>query len=277
MPFDPTTLLLPAADQSADTVKACCSLLYQHEWLPLLLGDSFHPGKLALTRRLGEMIGLKPGDRVLDVASGPGTTALFLAREFDVEVVGVDLAPDLVSAANQRALAEGLQAQVYFELGDAEALPFEAESFDAIMCECAFCTFPDKPTAAREFARVLCPGGRVGISDITKSASLPDELETLMAWVACVADARPLDDYLEILQTAGLVVPDVEQHDKALAELIDEIRGKMLGVELMVKLKKLDLPLEIDFDEAGRLAQMAAQEVRRGHLGYALLGGIKQN
>jgi ubiquinone/menaquinone biosynthesis C-methylase UbiE len=276
MPFDPTTLLLPAADQSSATVKACCSLLYQHEWLPLLLGDSFHPGKLALTRRLGEMIGLKSGDRVLDVASGPGTTALFLAREFGVEIVGVDLAPDLVERANALAHEAGLQAQVRFELGDAEALPFEAASFDAILCECAFCTFPDKATAAAEFARVLRPGGRVGISDITKSAALPDELETLMAWVACVADARPVADYVEILQTAGIAVPDVERHDKALAELIDEIRGKLLGVELMVKLKKLDLPLEIDFDEAGRLAQMAAQEVRRGHLGYALLGGTRQ-
>ena len=53
-------------------------------------------------------------------------------------------------------------------------------SFDAVVCECAFCTFPDKPTAAAEFARVLRPGGRVGITDVTLDpARLDDELRTL--------------------------------------------------------------------------------------------------
>ena len=129
--FDFGAILQPAGQQSADTIKACCSRLYQHEWLPLLLGDSFHPGKLALTRRLGEMMELKPGDRVLDIASGPGSSAIFLAQEFGVEVLGVDLAGDLVAAANRRAAQMELSDRVRFEVGDAERLPFDAASFDA--------------------------------------------------------------------------------------------------------------------------------------------------
>ena len=55
--------------------------------------------------------------------------------------------------------------KVRFHLGDAERLPLPDNTFDALVCECAFCTFPDKATAAAEFARVLRPGGRVGIAD----------------------------------------------------------------------------------------------------------------
>ena len=55
-------------------------------------------------------------------------------------------------------------------LGDAERLPLPDNTFDALVCECAFCTFPDKATAAAEFARVLRPGGRVGITDVTVAA-----------------------------------------------------------------------------------------------------------
>ncbi len=271
--FDLQSILQPAVDYSPESIKACCSLLYQHEWLPLLLGDSFHPGKLALTRHLGEMMDLQPGDRVLDVACGPGTTALFLAETFDVQVWGVDLAADLVEAARQRAVQAGMSDRVRFEVADAEQLPFEEDRFDALLCECAFCTFPDKSRAASEFARVLLPSGRVGISDLTKSGPLPDELASLMAWVACVADARPSAEYAEILRSAGIEIARTENHNRALLELVDEVRGKLLGVELMVKLKKLDLPAEIDFDQIGRLAKLGAEAIRSGRLGYVLMVG----
>jgi arsenite methyltransferase len=68
--------LRPAADE----VKACCAALYESDWARLLLGDSLHPGGLALTERLGSLLGLGPGDRVLDVACGPGTSALTWPR-----------------------------------------------------------------------------------------------------------------------------------------------------------------------------------------------------
>ena len=262
-----------APPQSPDAIKACCAFIYEHEWLQLLLGDSYHPGKLALTRRLGEMLGLQSTDRVLDVASGPGTAAIFLAQTFGCEVVGVDLAPNLVQKANQQAAEAGLVDRVRFQQGDAERLPFDDASFDVVICECAFCTFPDKETAACEFARMLRTDGRIGISDLTKSGPLPPELETLMAWVACIADARPLDGYVTILSNAGLAVRQIENHDKALYDLIQEIRGRLLGVELVVKLKNLDLPIPVDWDEAGRVAKLTAEVLREGRLGYALFTG----
>lgn len=59
---------------------------------------------------------------------------------------------------------------------------------------------------ASEITRVLRPGGRLGLSDLARSGPLPAELEGLLAWIACIADAQPVDRYVEYLATAGLIV-----------------------------------------------------------------------
>jgi arsenite methyltransferase len=260
--------------QISTDIKACCTALYESDWARLLLGDSFHPGGLALTERLGQLLDLQPGQRVLDVAAGKGTSAIFLAQRFGCQVVGVDYGLDSVKAATDQAAKVGVSQSVYFEQGDAEKLHFSVGSFDAVLCECAFCTFPDKATAATEFARVLRPGGRVGLSDLTRSGPLPPTLEGLLAWMACLADARPVEEYTAYFEQAGLTVEQVELHNVALGELIKTIQGKLLGTELLVNLKKLDLP-GADFAQAKSLARAAAEAVRRGQLGYALLVASK--
>src|SRR5206468_3038742 len=93
---------------SAEELKLCCASAYQRDAVVLILGDSYHPGGLDLTRRLVRSLELRPGDRVLDVASGPGTTAFLLASEFGVEVDGVDLGDLTVAKANATAASEGL-------------------------------------------------------------------------------------------------------------------------------------------------------------------------
>jgi ubiquinone/menaquinone biosynthesis C-methylase UbiE len=271
--MDYTRYLQPAELQSPETIKGCCVALYESDWATLLLGDSYHPGRLQLTERLGNMLDLQPGHIVLDVASGLGTSAIYLAQRFGCQVVGVDFSGQIVEQASANAAEAGISQLVQFKQGDAERLPFEGGSFDALICECAFCTFPSKPQAASQFARVLRPGGRIGLSDLTRSAPLPPELDTLMAWVACIADAQPIKEYESILTEAGFSMDQVEIHDQALAELIHEIRGKLLAAELMANLKRLDLPEWIDFDEAGRLAKITAETVGQGKLGYALFSG----
>jgi arsenite methyltransferase len=255
-------------------LKTCCATLYASDWARLLLGDSFHPGSLALTERLGTLLDLKPGQRVLDVATGRGASAIALAQRFGCTVVGVDYAATTVAEANRLAMEAGLADRVRFEQGDAEQLPFADGTFDTLICECAFCTFPDKRVAAAEFARVLRRGGRVGLSDLTRTGALPAELEGLLAWIACIGDARPLDEYVAYLAGAGFCVDLVEPHDEALAGLVRVVRTRLLGAELLLKLKQLDLP-GADFEQAKALARHAAEAVRRGTLGYALVVGSK--
>jgi arsenite methyltransferase len=251
-------------------LKNCCAAIYQSDFARMLLGDSFHPGGLRLTARLGECLGLRPGVRVLDVASGKGESAIFVAKQFGCQVVGVDFGLRNVEDANARATAAEVSQIVSFAEGDAERLDFPDASFDAVLCECAFCTFPDKRAAASESARVLRPGGRVGMSDLTRSGPLPADLEGLLAWIACIADARPVEEYAGYLMEAGLDVTAAEPHNHALAEMARDIQIRLLGIELMVKLKKLDLP-GADFDQAKQFARAAASAIQQGLLGYSLI------
>jgi hypothetical protein len=100
-------------------------------------------------------------------------------------------------------------------------------------------------------------------------------LEGLLAWVACIADARPVAEYVAYLQGAGLTVEHVEPHDAALRELVQGIRAKLLGAQLLVSLGKIDVPAA-DFAQAQRLARSAAEAVAAGTLGYVLLVGTQR-
>lgn len=258
-----------SAVSSAD-VKSCCASLYASDWARLLLGETFHPGGLALTERLGELLRLGPDDRVLDVASGLGTSAIFLAERFGCAVVGIDYSDKEVRAATERAKGTALTDRVRFQRGDAERLPMPDAQVDVVICECAFCTFPDKSAAAREFARVLRPGGRVGLSDLTRRGPIPPGLETLLGWLACLGDARPVAEYVALLQEAGLSEILVEEHSDALRMLVRDIRSKLLGAEVLAKLGTLPLP-GADFSQAKRLAKVASAAVEDGRFGYNLL------
>jgi arsenite methyltransferase len=264
-----------SATTGTQEIKQCCARLYESDMVKLLLGDSFHPGGLNLTGRLGDLLRLTAQSRVLDVASGTGTSALFLARQFGCRVVGIDFGGQNVLSANDAAVRQDLATQVQFQQSDAERLPFADASFDAVICECAFCTFPDKSAAAREFARVLKPDGALGLSDLTRGPVLGEELQGLLAWIACIADAQDAERYAAYLRTAGFASIHVESHDEALVEMATQIRLKLLGAEVMVGLKKINLP-GVDLVKAKELLKASLDAIHAGQLGYAILTASRQ-
>ena len=260
--------------ESADNIKQCCARVYESDFAKILLSESFHPGGVALTERLGVLLDLGPSSRVLDVASGTGNSAFFLNERFGCTVTGVDYSEQNVRVANELATNKGVNSRIRFEVGDAERLNFPDAAFDAIVCECAFCTFPDKATAAREFERVLRENGRVGISDLTRSATFPRELDSLLAWIACIADAQTAESYMKCLKSAGFNIVPAENHDEALMEMARQIQGKLLVAEVSSALKKIDLS-GIDFASAKQMANAAVSAIKRHELGYSLFVGEK--
>lgn len=261
-------------ETAPDTLKQCCAAAYDHDAVRILVGDALHPGGAQLTERLGRILNLGPDARVLDVASGRGDGALVLAARFGCEVVGLDYGRRNVEAATNEARLRGLADRVEFCCGDAERLPFADGTFDAVVCECALCTFPDKRAAADEFARVLKPGGRVGISDLTRSGPLPRGLEGVAAWIACVADARPVGEYSALLAGAGLAIGETEAHDGALVDFIGAIRSRLFATEIMIGLNKLELP-GIDLAAVKDIARCALAAAKSGTLGYAIVTATK--
>ena len=267
-------LTTPDGDLDAAEVKACCATRYSSDVVTLLLGPSYHPGGTTLTRRLLDLLALEPGARLADIASGIGTSSLLAAQEYGVHVDGVDLSEANIRLASGAAAATDLADRATFHVADAESLPLPDHGFDAVICECALCTFPDKATAAREMARVLRPGGRVGIADITADhIHLPPELTGIAAWVACVADARPAEEYRRILTQAGLRVNAIEHHAPALAWMITQI-GARLDLLKMIARPKLEA-LGIDFRRTDPVLEAARTAVRDGILDYVLITAEK--
>jgi O-methyltransferase/aklanonic acid methyltransferase len=143
-------------------------------------------------RRLVAAVGIEPGHRVLDVATGPGAV-LFAAAERIGEtdqVIGVDLAENMVRAANEEAERRGLGTCV--RVMDAERLDFPDAAFDRILCGFGAMFFPHLDQALHEFRRVLKPGGRLGIS--TWRVSLAEDLYLVLGDLGLwgnESDARP--------------------------------------------------------------------------------------
>jgi ubiquinone/menaquinone biosynthesis C-methylase UbiE len=113
-----------------------------------------------------ERLGLKPGMKVLDVATGTGNLAIPAAKT-GADVTGIDIAPNLIEQATERAKAEGVEAK--FEVGDAEALPYEDNTFDVVMTMFGAMFAPRPDVTASELIRVCKPGGTIAMANWTPS------------------------------------------------------------------------------------------------------------
>lgn len=247
--------------------KSCCAAVYASDAVRYLLGDSFHPGGAPLTMHLVRALGVSPHATVVDVGSGLGTSALLLARHAGCEVVGFDISAGAVREATLAAHRAGLEGQVRFIHADAEALPLADRSVDGVLSECALCLFPDKRRAMREIARVLRPGARVALSDVTAAGlRLPEELRGAAAHVACLADARPLDEIAALLESAGLHVEATERHDAALGEILDRVEARLRAARLL-RLGSIAAHL----DTARLLLAATRSALAEGTIGYGVV------
>ena len=125
--------------------------------------DRFFDEQMAfLNHRLVADARLRAGMQVLDLGSGTGYPALLGAQTVGPRgsVIGIDLAEQMLAAARRKATTLGL-ANVTFRTGDVTALPFEADSFDAVTSRFCLMFLPEIPKAAAEISRVLRPGGWV--------------------------------------------------------------------------------------------------------------------
>ncbi len=132
--------------------------------------DSQLEGYRSQARQLTE--GVAGGARVLEVAPGPGYLAIEMARLGKFEVTGLDISRTFVQIASDNARRAGVK--VDFRQGDVAAMPFEAGTFDLIVCLAAFKNFTLPHTALAEMHRVLRPGGTAVIQDMSQDATHQD-------------------------------------------------------------------------------------------------------
>jgi demethylmenaquinone methyltransferase / 2-methoxy-6-polyprenyl-1,4-benzoquinol methylase len=123
-------------------------------------------------RKTVAALGLAPGHRVLDLATGTADLAIQVARtEPSVHVVGLDPSSKMLDVGREKVARATLEARVELVQGDAQALPFEANSFDSVCIAFGIRNVPDRAQALREMARVTRPGGRIAVLELSEPRS----------------------------------------------------------------------------------------------------------
>jgi SAM-dependent methyltransferase len=156
---------------------------------------------------------LHEGDTVLDLGSGGGIDVLLSSRRVGPSgtVYGLDMTDEMLALAQRNAREAGA-SNVHFLKGLIEAIPLPADSVDVVISNCVVNLSTDKPAVLGEVARVLRPGGRVGISDIVAEDRLaPEDRAARGSFVGCVAGALSETEYRRGLEDAGLVDIEVER------------------------------------------------------------------
>jgi SAM-dependent methyltransferase len=199
-----------AADVYSDVRREAFGVdIGQNSWLTV--------GEL---ERFGSLLQLQPSARFLDVACGSGGPMLHLAQLADCEAVGVELHEEAVAAGKRAAMSAGFEERVTFVCADAgRRLPFEIESFDAVLCVDAINHLPDRRAALTDWARLLRPGGRLLFTDpVVLTGPLSSEEIAIRASIGFLL-FTPLGENERVLTEAGLEIVSVDDTTEHLAEI----------------------------------------------------------
>jgi ubiquinone/menaquinone biosynthesis C-methylase UbiE len=185
--------------------------------------ESLHPGGLELTQELAKLCGVQKGAKVLDVASGTGETACFLAERFTARVYGIDRSDRMIQQAEAKAQSRNLKVE--FRKMDAAKLPFADAEFDVAICECTLC-FLEKERVLGEMARVVRPGGCIGIHDLCWKDGVPDRMKHTLAEIE---GERPetLEGWQRLFRDAGLVRIKAVEKSAVMSRWMQKVRREL--------------------------------------------------
>jgi arsenite methyltransferase len=162
---------------------------------------------------------MRAGEVVVDLGSGAGFDALLASRQVGPtgRVIGVDMTHEMLAKARRNAAKVGA-ANVEFRLGEIEHLPIADSTADVILSNCVINLVPDKAQVFREAFRVLKPGGRLAISDVVSTATLPPDLAADPTLICgCIAGTAPAGHIRDWLSEAGFsdisVTPKPQSRD----------------------------------------------------------------
>jgi ubiquinone/menaquinone biosynthesis C-methylase UbiE len=245
--------------------------------------DVLHPGGYDLSKRIGVVTDLR-GKTILDVASGRGATACYYAKNYDARVTGVDINPEMVRSAIERAKRDGVEASTSFETGDALALPFGDNTYDVVINECAVGLTSDPQLCLKEMARVVKSGGEVVIHESTWLRQIPAAEKQdfsrrfgsvpfmLQEWVAMMKNAGLTDIWTEDWSDVerSIVKMRSDRNVKRLEDLYS-FREKYLVIFPQI-FRKYGIRGLLYLDKSNK---MIIRLYNEGTLGYYLIKGKK--
>lgn len=168
--------------------------------------DQFHGRGLEATEDVASLLSLLASDHVLDVGSGIGGPARYMADRFGCRVTGVDLTPEFCDVARQLTMLLGLEEAVAFEVGDALTMPFADGSFDAAYSMNVSMNIADKDALYAELFRVLKPGARLVLSEFARGDGAEPDYPLPWAGTAQASFLATQEATRSGLETAGFVI-----------------------------------------------------------------------
>jgi ubiquinone/menaquinone biosynthesis C-methylase UbiE len=165
--------------------------------------DEFHIRGRQATVELGEALGLRADQHVLDVGSGIGGASRYFAKTYGARITGIDLTPEYCALAARFARATGLADRLDYRAASALALPFEAAAFDAAYSQHVAMNIADKSTLYAEIARVLRPAAVFGVYDVLQGPGGETVYPTPWADDASTSFLATPNEMRRLLETAG--------------------------------------------------------------------------
>jgi arsenite methyltransferase len=196
-----------------------------------LMGTTKHMGGLEATRELIAICRIQEGQTILDVGCGVGATAVYLVKEVGCRVAAVDIRESMVSQAKRRAKREGLGGQLEFQVASAISLPFGSSIFEVVLCESVLTFVREKERAICEMARVIRPGGCLGLNEETWLKSPPpQELVDFTRRTWDIGSPIPsLEGWTELMQSCGLRDIAAHPHPFSAARESSQFRRYRVG------------------------------------------------
>lgn len=168
-----------------------------------VMGVTKHMGGLRATEELIELCHINKDKYVLDVGCGLGRTVCYIAKKHGSKVVGVDISERMVYKSREKAKKGGVEDGVEFRVGDAQNLPIEDATFDAVISESLLAFIKDRQRAISEYVRVTKPGGYIGLNECIWVKTPPSGLTEYMYRIMGAKFPSP-EGWKELLEGAGL-------------------------------------------------------------------------
>ncbi|MFH1240385.1 MAG: methyltransferase domain-containing protein [Candidatus Diapherotrites archaeon] len=188
------------------------------------VGISKHVGGLKGTLDLVKLCRIKKESHILEIGCGVGKTTCYLAENIGCKIIAVDLSPEMIQRAKERAQKKNLLDKIRFKESNAMQLPFPDNTFDAVISESVTAFPEDKQKAINEYYRVLKSGGFVGLNETTWIKTPTEDIRKFAYDSAGGVKPESRERWIELMENSGLKMTSIKVMKM---KMLEQMKGEI--------------------------------------------------